>query len=244
MNTVSSDKTRIRALDVLRGLTVLSMVAFHTAYDLAYIFELPVPWFTSGPVQDIWRNSISWTFLFLAGWMCAYSRNNFKRAIRYGAFAILIWFATTLAAVDTPINFGIIYCMSVSTLIAALLRHVTKGKLNSKSCLIAAAACLVLFFATYGLFKQTYATEYLAWLGFPSSSFASGDYYPLIPFSFMYLCGAFAHGHWIKAHQDQYPTILKTITSKPIEWIGRHSLLIYALHQPLILLILQIVISR
>ena len=146
MNTVSSDKTRIRALDVLRGLTVLSMVAFHTAYDLAYIFELPVPWFTSGPVQDIWRNSISWTFLFLAGWMCAYSRNNFKRAIRYGAFAILIWFATTLAAVDTPINFGIIYCMSVSTLLAALLRHVTKGKLNSKSCLIAAAACLVLFF--------------------------------------------------------------------------------------------------
>lgn len=155
MNTVSSDKTRIRALDVLRGLTVLSMVAFHTAYDLAYIFELPVPWFTSGPVQDIWRNSISWTFLFLAGWMCAYSRNNVKRAIRYGSFAILIWFATTLAAVDTPINFGIIYCMSVSTLIAALLRHVTKGKLNSKSCLIAAAACLVLFFATYGLFKQT-----------------------------------------------------------------------------------------
>ena len=150
MNTVSSDKTRIRALDVLRGLTVLSMVAFHTTYDLAYIFELPVPWFTSGPVQDIWRNSISWTFLFLAGWMCAYSRNNFKRAIRYGAFAILIWFATTLAAVDTSINFGIIYCMSVSTLIAALLRHVTKGKLNSKSCLIAAAACLVLFFATTG----------------------------------------------------------------------------------------------
>ena len=139
MNTVSSDKTRIRALDVLRGLTVLSMVAFHTAYDLAYIFELPVPWFTSRPVQDIWRNSISWTFLFLAGWMCAYSRNNVKRAIRYGAFA---------------------------------------------------------------------------------------------------------HGYWIKAHQDQYPTILKTITSKPIEWIGRHSLLIYALHQPLTLLILQIVISQ
>lgn len=206
MNTVSSDKTRICALDVLRGLTVLSMVAFHTAYDLAYIFELPVPWFTSGPVQDIWRNSISWTFLFLAGWMCAYSRNNVKRAIRYGAFAILIWFATTLAAVDTPINFGIIYCMSVSTLIAALLRHVTKGKLNSKSCLIAAAACLVLFFATYGLFKQTYATEYLAWLGFPSSSFASGDYYPLIPFSFMYLCGGL------------YPWILDKGPSGPIPY--------------------------
>ncbi|MFQ7392705.1 MAG: heparan-alpha-glucosaminide N-acetyltransferase domain-containing protein [Collinsella aerofaciens] len=40
--------------------------------------------------------------------------------------------------------------------------------------------------------KTIYPVPYLAWLGFPSPGFVSGDYYPIIPFIFMYLAGYFA----------------------------------------------------
>ena len=47
--------------------------------------------------------------------------------------------------------------------------------------------CLVLFALTWSIPKTVYPIPYLAWLGFPSPEFVSGDYYPIIPFIFMYL---------------------------------------------------------
>lgn len=71
---------RITVFDTIRGFTMLSMAGFHTCYDLAYLYGFKMPWFTQTIFQDIWRASISWVFLFIAGWMCTLSRNNIKRA--------------------------------------------------------------------------------------------------------------------------------------------------------------------
>lgn len=98
---------RVRFFDSLRGLSVLSMVGFHLCYDLRYLAELSLPWF-QGTFQDIWRATISWVFLFLAGVMSSYSRNNYRRAAKYGLFALAIFAVTTIAAVDDAISFGII----------------------------------------------------------------------------------------------------------------------------------------
>lgn len=67
---------RITVFDTIRGFTMLSMAGFHTCYDLAYLYGWKMPWFTQTIFQDIWRASISWVFLFIAGWMCTLSRNN------------------------------------------------------------------------------------------------------------------------------------------------------------------------
>ena len=99
---------RVRLLDVIRGFSVVSMVLFHFCYDLRYIAGLCLPWF-QGALQDVWRASISWTFLLVAGMMCSFSHSNLRRSAKYGAFAIAIYLATTVAAVDDPISFGIIY---------------------------------------------------------------------------------------------------------------------------------------
>lgn len=71
---------RITIFDTVRGFTMLSMAGFHACYDLAYLYGREMPWFTETVFQDIWRASISWVFLFIAGWMCTLSRNNGKRA--------------------------------------------------------------------------------------------------------------------------------------------------------------------
>ena len=113
---------RITIFDTVRGFTMLSMAGFHACYDLAYLYGWDMPWFTETVFQDIWRASISWVFLFIAGWMCTLSRNNVKRALEYAAAALIVWMATTLVSVDDSVNFGIIYCMAACTAVVALTR--------------------------------------------------------------------------------------------------------------------------
>lgn len=167
---------------------MISMAGFHACYDLAYLYGWDMPWFAQTVFQDIWRASISWVFLFIAGWMCTLSRNNAKRAAKYAAAALVVWIATTLVSVDDSVNFGIIYCMAACTAVAAVIRPMLQKVPSTWGI----AICLALFAATWGIPKSTYSFPYLAWLGFPDPWFVSGDYYPIIPFIFMYLRGYFA----------------------------------------------------
>ena len=229
---------RITIFDTVRGFTMLSMAGFHACYDLAYLYGWNMPWFTQSIFQDIWRASISWVFLFIAGWMCTLSRNNLKRAAKYALAALVVWAATTLVSVDDSVNFGIIYCMAASTAIAGIARPV----LNKAPAGWGIAICLALFALTWSIPKSVYPIPCLAWLGFPGPRFVSGDYYPIIPFIFMYLAGFFAARLAQKAAKPApnwaYANPIPALAS-----LGRHALPFYLLHQPIILGDLELVYS-
>lgn len=221
------------------------MVLFHFSYDLVALRGHTLPLFHP-PLEDVWRASISWTFLFIAGMMCALSRNNYRRAGKYLVVALLIYGVTTVAAVDTPISFGIIFCMGASTLIAALLR--SAGLLRGRHAWLCSIPLLLLFLVclripqgvvglgplALRLPRQLYATPYLAPLGFPGPRFASGDYYPLLPYSLLFLAGA-GIGASLGVHG--FPSPLRTMGLRPLEFVGRHALLVYVVHQPVLLLL-------
>lgn len=152
---------RITVFDTIRGFTMLSMAGFHTCYDLAYLYGWKMPWFTQTIFQDIWRASISWVFLVIAGWMCTLSRNNIKRAAKYAAAALVVWIATTLVSVDDSVNFGIIFCMAACTAIVALARPV----LDRVPAAWGITICLIFFACTWSIPKAVYPIPYLAWLG-------------------------------------------------------------------------------
>ena len=221
----------------------MSMVLFHLCYDLRFLAGANLDWFAP-PLQDIWRASISWTFLFIAGCMCTLSRNNLKRGLSYGGVAFAIYAVTLLARVDVPISFGIIYCMSACTLVAYLLERL--------GCLPAGplAACILflcfIFFLglssgsvgigdfSLRLPHSIYQVHGFAWLGIPGPGFSSGDYYPLVPFVFMYLVGA-SMGGWFK--RRGYPMWARQASVPLLNFVGRHALLVYAIHQPVLLLL-------
>ena len=238
--------SRIGIFDVLRGLAVISMVLFHFCYDYVFIAGKELAWFEP-PFRDIWRASISWTFLFVAGCMCSQSRSNFKRGGVYAAVALALYVVTLVAAVDTPISFGIIFCMAASTLIYACLQRFNIAPRGYAAALILFAlfiCCLPLAKGNIGigplsfeLPASLYSTPYLSWLGLPGPGFASGDYYPLLPYSLLYLSGAAAAAVWA---EKGYPESLVNFTIQPFSWVGRHALLIYVLHQPVILALLQL----
>ena len=229
---------RITIFDTVRGVTMLSMAGFHACYDLAYLYGWDMPWFTQTIFQNIWRASISWVFLFIAGWMCTLSRSNVKRALKYAAAVLVVWIATTVVSVDDSVNFGIIYCMAACTAVVALARPA----LQKVPGVWGVVVCLVLFALTWSIPKAVYPLPYLAWLGFPSAGIVSGDYDPLIPFVFMYLAGFFAaqtaETSKRKAQAWAYANPVPVLAS-----LGRHALLFYLLHQPVILGVLELIYS-
>lgn len=255
--TSAAAPRRLRALDALRGLSVLLMVGFHTMYDIVYLYGVNVPWFTP-LVESAWRAATVLTFLFIAGWMCNCSRNNFRRAARYLAVALAIFAVTSLVRVDVPISFGIIFCMGASTLLYGiaerLLPQACKPQKPATS-FIAAILWLLLFLLTTGVPARTfglggwtvgipawpYESGWLSWLGFPSPTFVSGDYYPLIPFSFMFFTGAHI-GNALRDNARAHDILARGCT--PLELIGRHALLIYVLHQPVILAVLHLILGQ
>ena len=215
-------------LDTLRGLTIVSMVAFHAMFDYVYVYGNEAPWFFEGIYQSVWRCSISWVFIALAGWMTMFSCNNAKRALKYAAAALVVYLATSVTRVSTPISFGIIYCMAACTLAYVLLSPVLERLPHLGMAVLFAA----LFLATLGVPSHTYAIEGFAWLGFPSAGFYSGDYYPLLPYVFLYLAGACASK---AVSRSSYPVWTSRDLCRPLTFLGRHSLLVYLIHQPLLI---------
>ena len=87
-----------------------------------------------------------------------------------------------------------------------------------------------------------YPVPYLAWLGFPSPGFVSGDYYPIIPFIFMYLAGYFA-AHIAQGIDKTVPSWAYANSLPALASLGRYALPFYLLHQPIILGILELAYS-
>ena len=176
--------------------------------------------------------------LFIAGWMCTLSRNNIKRAAKYAVAALVVWIATTLVSVDDSVNFGIIFCMAACTAIVALARPV----LDRVPAVWGITICLILFACTWSIPKAVYPIPYLAWLGFPDPDFVSGDYYPLIPFYFMYLAGFFA-ARTAQESNCEAPVWAYENPIPVLASLGRHALPFYLLHQPVILGVLELIYS-
>lgn len=219
------------------------MVLFHLCYDLKFLAGVSLPWFAP-PFQDVWRASISWTFLVVAGCMCPLSRSNLKRACQYGAVAVAIFAVTSLAAVDTPISFGIIYCMAACTLVAWAFQRL--GILPHGY--VAAGMLLVGFLALQGLARGSlglgplqaevprflYDSGLLAWLGLPGPAFSSGDYYPLLPYLLLFLAGAALGTSW---KERGYPGWALRVHVPGLTLVGQHALVVYVAHQPVLLAI-------
>lgn len=237
---------RIGVFDVVRGFSVVSMVLFHLCYDLRFLYGVDLTWFAP-PLQDVWRSSIAWTFLFVAGCMCPLSRSNLRRGLQYAGVAAAIFLVTSVASVDTPISFGIIYCMAACTLVAWALGRLglmPRGGIAAAVLVVAFLALLDLPHGRVGLGplsvevpEALYSTPWLSWLGLPGPGFSSGDYYPLLPYLMLFLAGAAAGSTWAR---QGWPRWAVEASVPVLGAIGRHALAVYVIHQPALLLLCEL----
>lgn len=236
----TSSRPRLYFLDEVRGVVILLMVFYHLMFDLVYLFRVPAQFFAS-PVSHWMQRTICCTFIFLAGVMTRFSRNNFKRGCFCFAMGLLMSLGTLIFQPGQLIWFGILHMLGISMMLFVPARLL----LDRLSPAMGWFLCLLLFFITFdvpwgsfgvdsfglsfSLPSSFYSTQWLFWLGFPSSDFFSGDYFPLVPWFFLFLCGSCA-GVYLK--EGKYPSWFVKSHCPPLGWLGRHSMFIYLLHQP------------
>lgn len=196
---MENTRPRYSLLDMARGITLLSMIAYHAAYDLTYLYHVRLPWFRDDPGQ-LWQQSICWTFIFLSGMCFCLGRRPVKRGLLLSGCGIIITLATAFVMPDAIVIMGILSFFGLATLITALLNPL----LSRIPALAGLPVSFLLFLLTkevpYGylgfeslrlleLPRFLYQGNIMMVLGFPYDSFYSTDYFPLIPWIFLFFSG-------------------------------------------------------
>ena len=232
---------RVAALDALRGLTILSMAAYHACWDLVYIFRMDWGWYRSGAAY-LWQQSICWTFILLSGFCWSMGRRPLRRGLTVFAGGALVTAVTVLFMPADRIIFGVLTligsAMVLTVPVDRLTRHLPAGA--------GLAASAALFALTRNVNRGTWGFEGLvlgtvpaglyrdhltAYLGFPGPGFFSTDYFSLAPWLFLFLSGYFLYrlcGEKILDAAARVPDC------RPLSALGRRSLAVYLLHQPVI----------
>ncbi len=215
-------KRRYYALDILRGLSILLMVCYHWAYDLE-LYGLIPSWLLYNPLLDSLQLFFASVFVAISGASSTFSRSNLRRGLKMLACALVVTAVTYWFDPGSVVRFGILHFLGAAALLYWLLEPLLK-KYPPHPLL-----CLALFFAARFATKPHYPVPGLWWLGFRQPGFSSGDYFPLLPWFFMYLFGVWLGG-WLE--RGQGPDWLRKVRCPWLENIGRHTLLVYLLHQP------------
>lgn len=240
---------RYTLIDILRGLAVIAMIAYHTVWDLVFIHDVEIAGFTEdNMVRFFVQRFIRWSFIVLSGFCFQMGKHKLKRGLIVFGGGVIITLVTMVAMPDDPIHIGVLTFIGSAMLLTILpdkiFRHIP-GWIGLPICILAFLATEYVPEGILGrdtlsvqLPWQLYANYFTAWLGLPDPLFYSSDYVPLIPWIFAFWIGYFAYSIFKK---HNWLDALSCVRCKPLEWIGRNALLIYMLHQPIVYGVLYVI---
>lgn len=224
---------RLCMLDALRGFTVLSMVAYHFMYDLNVLYGNNARWMEL-PHVYFWQQCICWSFIIISGfaWRLG-SGKSLRRGLALNIWGLAITGVTCIFFPEQPVYFGILSFLGCAVLLLAALDKPLQG--------VNPWLGLALSFAAFLLLRRMpeniRGNALLVPLGLPHESFYSADYFPLLPWFMLYLCGYFLWGVFME--HPKWMVALRWDIS-PLGYIGRRALPVYLAHQPLIMLLLTV----
>ena len=198
-------KRRIHMLDEIRGFAILCMVVHHTLLDIGDVLGLDWGYDAFNKLKLV--QPVFWiAFIVISGMCTRLSRNAAKRGglvliFAAGITVVTCFIMPKLGYGGSEIWFGILHCLGVCMVITGL----SMPLINKIDYRIGAAVCVALFALTYGIEGSSktllfgliklpdalYRHNIFAPLGFYNSSFSSADYFPLLPWIFVFLFGAF-----------------------------------------------------
>lgn len=245
----SSKPGRAFELDALRGLALFMMILHHLIFDLRYMLHLDVfafqeTWWFNNLLRPVFLN----VFIVVSGISCTFSRNNTKRGLRLTGVALL--FNLVFAGVsfftgdEFYIIFSVLHLLAAGILLYSLLtvgERKQKKQLLHVDVIILLLGAVILWAAVLLADLQGKTGYWLIPFGLlPPDGIGMADYLPLIPWLGFFLVGA-AIGRLVYTNrQSAFPGAPHQLLelSRPFCFLGRHSLLVYILHQPVLLAIL------
>jgi uncharacterized membrane protein len=229
---------RIPAIDTLRGLAIVAMIGYHFCFDLRWFgvtrwdFEHDVRWLTA-------RAVILASFLLIAGASTVLAARQplpVKHWLRHLALiagaAVLVTAGSALMFPRSFIWFGVLHAIALSLLIAKPFVHRPR---------LAAIAGVAVIAAGAAFANPLFDNRWLGWLGFMTAKPVTEDYVPLFPWMGVLLLGI-ALGHVLVRNGF---AAIAPLASLPawLRFLGRHSLAVYLVHQPILLGLLALTVG-
>jgi uncharacterized membrane protein len=222
-------------LDLARGVAIAAMVVYHFTWDLSSV-RLIATDVVGDPVWKSFARTIAASFLILVGIGLTLGHGD---KVRWGSFgrrlaiiagaALGVTIVTRILTPDEYIFFGILHCIAVSSLLALPFLRAPLAVLAGMGVLCFAAPLL--------LTHPALDAPYLDWLGLGSQAPITNDYVPVFPWFGFVLLGL-AAGRPLRdvevgARRSREPWT--SPLARALIWSGRRSLVIYLVHQPLLL---------
>lgn len=235
-STASEPLTRIRAIDALRGTAICMMIVYHAAFDLNW-FHIISADFNHDRFWLSFRDLIVSSFLLLVGVSLALAsragispKRFWRRIALVGACAMLVTVGSYVTFPKTFITFGILHCIVVSSILGwPLVRF-------PRAALIVGIVVIVVGVAI-GL--PLFDLPWLNWVGLMTHKPATEDYVPLLPWFGVVLVGVSIACWLLERHMRDLRQISRA-SPKWLTWLGRHSLLVYMIHQPIMVGLLRV----
>src|SRR5215213_7885396 len=234
---------RFWEVDAARGVAIIMMIVYHSTYDLDTLggYEIQS---TSGN-WALFADVTAGLFLFLVGVSLAISRARTPltgwrlfgkylarglRILAYGVVLTLVFLVLGMGIVA----FGILHLIGVSIILAYPFFRLRFTNLVLGALMFASGQ--------YILAQDLYAQSF--WLlpfGIVKEGVIMPDYRPLLPWFGVVLIGLFfgnvvyGGGRQPAVREDKAPVL-----AKPLLPLGRNSLFVYLIHQPIIIALLAV----
>lgn len=261
MEIVKSEKKRFHLIDEYRGFVVINMIAYHAIWDLVYMFGVDWQWYKSD-IGFVWQQWICWSFILVSGFCWKMGKEPWKRGFQVYAGGVVISAVTFLFMPEARVMFGILTFLGSAMILMIPLDLLLK-KVRP---VFGGVISFLLFLFTYpvnsGYFgfgeqklislpEELYANGFTTYLGFDERGFFSTDYFSILPWFFLYVTGYFIYSFIFGGRKNNCPEAVETSANKiqnmlsksicpPFGGIGKHALIIYMLHQPVVYGVLSV----
>ncbi len=239
----SPTRPRLWEIDALRGLAVVAMAFFHFMWDLWFLrmTTQDIP----GPAWQLFARSIGGTFTFLLGVSVVLSVAAFRRkqlspwrptllrGLMILGCGMIITIGTYFFAGAEYVRFGILHHAGVALMLCLLF-------VDAPLWLILALGVAI---AGFGFFVAPGLAVDHPWLlpfGVVQRGVGMVDYYPLAPWFGVALLGVAAGRIFYADGQRRFslPELGAAAPIAALRWLGRNSLAVYLIHQPVFLALL------
>ena len=215
-NTFHSNRTRYYFLDFFRGIAVVLMIIFHFTFDLDMFKFVDVDFFKDPLWFGLPRLIVTLFMIAVGTSMALVHQNNFNkksyliRLLKIGVCAIGITISTYFMFPKAWVYFGTLHCIFFPTIIITPF-----VKMPKLSLAIGMAILFPLLFGfEYPFFRMKHAAM---------------DYIPIFPWAGLSYIGIFLYHQGF--HRISLP---KNILTWPLIYLGKHALVIYLIHQPIL----------